>query len=256
MTRFERNESALIQKIIDENVKLPVVGIVDQVFEHSASDDDSNWEVNVLINGKTAKLPRIPVHTPGSDIIAPPKVGDKILVTYTGGKSLRPVAFGTGWSNTDRPPLGRAGMYRNRFESGSSPAGSGDLHITGYTSYDETPASNDKRNLNPEETFVQISKHAEGDNMDPSTAGQLPAKVEMYDSPSNDEAWISVEINKEDGSDSDATWGMKFNIKTGEWKLVGPKGFGITSDGEGNFVWEHKDITFDEISGSTGNLSL
>lgn len=256
MTRFDRNQTSLVEKIINENVKQPEIGIVDQVFEHAASDDDSNWEIDALINGKSDTVTRVPVHAPGSETIAPPKVGDKILIVFTDGESLRPVALGNGWSNTDRPPLGRAGMYRNRFESGSSPAGDGDLHITGYTSYDGTPATDDKRNLTPEETFVQISKHVEGDNVDPSTAGDIPAKIEMYDSPSTDEAWISVEINKEDGADSDATWGMKFNIKTGEWKLVGPSGFGITSDGAGNFVWEHKDITFDEVSGSTGSLSL
>lgn len=256
MPRFDRNQTSLMEKTIRENTSSPKIGIVDQVFEHSATDDDSNWEINVLVDAKTSKLKRVPVHTPGSDVIVPPKKGDKILILFTEGQGSRPVAIGTGFSNKDRPPLGRAGMFRNRFESDTSPAGDGSLHITGYTNYDGEPASTDKRELTPEETFVQITKHAEGENMDPSTAGDLPAKIEMYDSPKNDTAWISVEINKENGADSDATWGMKFNIKTGEWKLVGPKGFGITSDGEGNFVWEHKDITFDEVSGSTGSLSL
>jgi hypothetical protein len=258
MPRFDRNQTSLIDKNIKENTSNPKIGIVDQVFEHSAADDDSNWEINVLVDGKTAKLKRVPVHTPGSDVINPPKNGDKILVMFIEGQGNRPVALGTGWSSTDRPPLGQAGMFRNRFEASDdpSPAGTGDLHITGYTKYDKDVASNDKRELTAEETLVQIAKHDEGDNVTPTDLDSLPAKVEMYDSAKNDESWISVEINKKDGNDSDATWGMKFNIKTGEWKLVGPKGFGITSDGEGNFVWEHKDITFDEVSGSTGSLSL
>jgi len=258
MPRFDRNQTALIEKIVKENTKNPKIGIVDQVFEHSVSDDDSNWEVDVLINAKTQKLKRVPVHTPGSDIITPPKNGDKILVLYTEGETFNPVAFGTGWSNTDRPPLGRAGMFRNRFESSPdpSPAGTGGLHITGYTSYDGDVASTDKRELEAEESLIQITKHAEGDNVTPNELENIPAKIEMFDSAKQDKAWISVEINKEDGADSDATWGMKFNIKTGEWKLVGPKGFGIESDGEGNFTWHHKDINFNEVSGSTGPLNL
>lgn len=256
MSRFDRNQTALIEKVVRENTTSPKIGIVDQVFEHRAADDDSNFEVNLLLDGKTKKISRVPVEMPSSGTIAVPKNGDKMVVLYRGGDSTDPVAIGTSWSTTDRPPLGKAGMYKNQFESGTSPAGDGNLNITGYTSYNKSLASFDKRNLTPEETFVQISKHAEGDNVDPSEAADLPAKVEMYDSVANDEAWISVEINKVAGSDSDATWGMKFNIKTGEWKLVGPKGFGITSDGSGNFVWEHKSIDFTEIGSNTGNLSL
>lgn len=255
MPRFDRNQTSLMEKTIKENTKRPKVGVVDQVFEHSAADDDSNWEVNVLVDGKTNKLKRVPVHTPGSDIITPPKNGDKIIVMFTEGEAGRPIVFGTGWSNVDRPPQGRAGMYRNRFESDTSPAGNGDLHITGYTSYDGDVATTDKRELTPEETFVQISKHTEDDNDDPSTAGDLPAKIEMYDSPSTDEAWITVEINKEGGADSDATWGMKFNISTGEVKLVDPSGYGFTSDGDGNWVWEYESKTENQVSGG-GSLSL
>lgn len=256
MTRFDRTQTALIEKIVRNSTKNSKVGIVDQVFEHSGIDDDSNWEVDVLIDGKTEKLSRVPVHNPGSDIIAPPKNGDKILVTYVEGVTFRPVAFGTGWSNTDRPPVGRAGMYRNRFDSDTSPAGNGDLHLTGYTSYDGDQASTDKRELTPEESFVQITKHAEGENVDPSNPDSpVPAKIEMYDSPSTDEAWITVEINKRDGADSDATWGMKFNIKTGEVKLVDPSGYGFKSDGDGNWTWEYASKTENQVSGG-GSLSL
>lgn len=256
MTKFERNQKSLIEQKIDDAVKLPRVGVVSQVFEHSAADDDSNWELNVEFDGGVSEEKRVPFHSHATGAVAPPKNGDKVLVIYTAGKVKRPIAFSTGWSNTDRPPLGPAGIHRSEFESDTSPAGDGNLYINGYTRYDKDVASFDKRDLTPEETFVQIAKHADDENIQPSQDESLPAKIEMYDSPSTDEAWVSVELNKVDGADSDATWGMKFNMKTGEWKLVGPKGFGITSDGEGNFVWEHKDITFDEVSGSTGSLSL
>lgn len=256
MTKFDRNNKSFIQKEIQEKVKLPRIGVVTQVFEHSSENDDSNWEVEVQFNGGVSQEDRIPFHSPTSESISPPKNGDKVLVIYTDGHTNKPVALSTAWSNKDRPPVGKAGMYRNEFESGLSAAGEGNLYINGYTKYNKSVASYDKRNLNPEETFVQIAKNPSSQNVDPSTKPDLPAKIEMYDSAKSGDSWISVEINKEGGSDSDATWGMKFNIKTGEWKLVGPKGFGITSDGNGNFVWKHKEIVYDEIAGENGGLSL
>lgn len=255
MTRFERNQVDLIKKQIDEQVRHPRIGVVTQVFEHAAADDDSNWEITVEFDGGVSDEKRIPFHSHASGAIVPPKAGDKVLVVYTEGKTKRPIALSTGWSNKDRPPLGQAGMYRNEFESGTSPAGDGNLYINGYTKYDEKVASRDKRDLTPQETFIQIAKNAEGDNIDPSQAGDLPAKVEMYDSPSTDEAWISVEINKEDGADSQATWGMKFNIKTGEVKIVDPSGYGFASDGDGNWTWEYASKTENQVSGG-GSLSL
>jgi len=255
MAQFERNQLSLIKKQIEEQVRLPQIGVVTQVFEHAAIDDDSNWEVTVQFDGGVSEEKRIPFHSHATGAITPPKNGDKVLVIYTAGKSRRPIALSVGWSNTDRPPLGQAGMYRNEFESDSSPAGNGNLNITGYTKYDEKVASEDKRNLTPEETFVQISKNERGENIEPSAAGDLPAKVEMYDSPSTDEAWITVEINKRDGADSDATWGMKFNMKTGAVKLVDPSGYGIVSDGDGNFTWEYESKNENQVSGG-GSLSL
>lgn len=255
MPSFERTDLALIKKEIDEQISQPRVGVVKQVYEHGAPNDDSNWEVDVEIDNSTVES-RVPVHTLGSNAIAAPKNGDKMLIIYSEGETSRPIAYSTGWSSTDRPPVGRAGMYRNVFESGSTPAGSGDLHITGYTEYDRPVSSFDKRELDPVESRIQIAKHEVGENVNPTDDPDIPAKIEMYDSVENNESWISVELTVDGGSDSNATWGMKFNIGTGEWKLVGPNGFGISSDGEGNFVWQHKSIDFDEISGNTGDMSL
>jgi hypothetical protein len=220
MTRFDRNDVTLIDKKIDEEVLLPKIGLVEQVFEHSAEDDDSNWEVDVRINTfkqKTKKLNRVPVHMPGTDMITVPKRGDKVLIIYTDGQTKRPVAFGAGWSDEDRPPQGRAGMYRNRFEASDepSPLGAGDLFLTGYTKYNNTPASNDKRGLDAEETFIQLTKHTNGENFDPTLAGELPAKIELYDSAEKDEAHIHLNAN---AVDQDANLGLDvfMNLKSGK----------------------------------------
>lgn len=220
MTRFDRNQSSLIDKNIQEKVTLPKVGRVEQVFEHSAKDDDSNWEVDVRVETfekETKKLNRVPVHTPGNDIITPPKKGDKILIIYRNGQAKRPVAYGTGWSDIDRPPQGRAGMYRNRFEASDdpSPLGSGDLFFTGYTRYNNSPASNDKREIKAEETYLQLTKHENGENVDPSVADEPPAKIELYDSAKNDEAHIHLNANKVD-TDNNLGLDVFMDLKTGK----------------------------------------
>jgi hypothetical protein len=62
-------------------------------------------------------------------------------------------------------------------------------------------------------------------------------------------------LNKRDSSDSDATWGLRFDLKTGEMKLVDPSGYGIVSDGDGNFTWEYESKNETQVSGG-GSLSL
>lgn len=255
MSRFDRTESNLIEKVVREKTSAPKIGIVDQVFEHTATDDDSNFEINVLTDGKTNKYKRVPVYTPGSDIIAPPKKGDKVMVFFTGRDSNRPIAMGTGWSRSDRPPIAQAGMFKNRFESGESALGVGDLHLTGYTSYDDNVASIDKRELTPEQSLIQIAKHEKGDNIDPENQNDIPLKVEVFDNPKDNEGHVSIEINAVGGDETDSTWGLKFDFKTGEFKLVDSDGYGITSDGSGNFNWNYKSLNYQEEPNG-GSLSL
>lgn len=255
MSEFDRNQSSLIEKVVEENTNNPEIGIVDQVYEHSAVDDDSNWEVDVLIRAKTDIMERVPYHTAGNDIIHPPKRGDKVTLIYTKGGSFAPIAIGNSYSKTDRPALGKAGMYRNRFESGTSPTGDGDLHITGYTKYNESVASNKKDQVDPEETFVQITKHKEGDNMDPSDpndSNYIPMKIEMYDSPTsvNDESHIHLNSEK---IDQDENLGMDIymDMKAGKLHV---RANNDTDNDEYEFVLDVKNETAKIIGDSdSGN---
>ena len=257
MTRFERNETSIVDKRIKETRALPRVGVVDQVYEHTAPDDDTNFDVDIVFNGGVSEESRVPVYFADTGTISPPKNGDKMLVIYRNGDANEPIAFGNGSSVTDRNPVGKAGMKRSEYESDTSPAGDGNIYVTGYTNYNEKVSSTDKRELTPEESVVQVAKHPNGKNVDPITSNDtVPAKMEFFDSPKNDKSHISVEINIVDNSDSDATWGFKFDIKTGEWQIVGPSGFGIESDGSGNFTWHHKSVDFNEVDGDIGPLSL
>lgn len=255
MSRFESGNRSQIENEIYKTVTYPIRGTVKRVYEHLAPQDTSNFEVDVAVEGQTKLLTRIPVETPGSETIDVPKVGDKVIVSYRGSEGSKPFVSNVIQTNLDRPPVGKAGMFRKQFESTQSPAGPGNLYLDASTTYDKTPADNDKDELTPEQTQVRIAKR-EDEQPEPSEEDNVPAKIEFLDNPKDGEAYISVEINKDGGSDSDATWGMKFNIKTGEFKLVDPEGFGIEANGNGDFTWHHKSIDFNEVAGSSGPLDL
>lgn len=254
MVDFDRTQSSFIEQKIKGEIDEQRTGKVLTVYEHLETDDKSNFEVDVAVDGGT-RLERVaPMTHSGSDSIDVPKVGDTVLVGFRAGESPEPIITGYAYTVTDRPPKGKAGMSRNEFKSDDSPAGSGNLYTTGYTKYDQDPADVDQSNLTPEESLVQIAKRADAEP-DPTEESALPAKVEFYDAPAKDEAHVTVELNKRDSADSDATWGIRLDLKTGEVKLVDPSGYGFVSDGDGNWTWEYATKTENKVAGG-GSLSL
>lgn len=251
MVNFDRTERDFIRKQIDEVSEPSRIGRVVSVYEHTESDDDTNFEVDVLFPQEDTQHRQIPIQSSNNDSIAIPKVGDKVLVEYRRGETNMPIARNFVYTNKDRPPVGRAGMWRQRFEAADgSPAGDGNIHLTGYTSYDGDPSEDDKTTIEPTETWLQIAKHGDED----TPPEDPPLKIEVYDSPSseNDAAHVSIELNNVDGSNSSATWGMKFDLKDGSMTMLDGEGYGIESDGQGNFTWHHEAVDFSE--GSTSSL--
>jgi hypothetical protein len=251
---FDRTRSEFIKQKVREEIEQQRTGKVIRVYERSKEDANSNFEADVKLEGGTRLESVTPVATPAGNSISVPKVGDSVLVGFRSGEGNPPIIVGFVSTTVDRPPLGKAGMYRNEFESADSPAGSGNLYMTGYTSYDGNVAQTDKTNLTPEETFVRMAKRPDT-TADPSEESAVPAQIEFYDAPAKDEAHITVELNKRDSADSAATWGLRFDLKTGEVKLVDPSGYGFVSDGDGNWTWEYESKSENQVSGG-GSLTL
>lgn len=249
MVNFERNQRDFIRKQIKEVVENPRIGRVVEVYEHTVEDDDTNFEVDVNFPNEDTQHRQIPYEGVDGDSIAIPQVGDKVMVEYRRGAGSPPIARNFVYTNVDRPPVGRAGMWRQRFITGDTPAGDGNLYITGYTEYDGDPSETDKSELEPESTWVQIAKH---DDEEEEPVDSAPMKIEVYDSEKDDASHVSLELNTVDGEDASATWGIKFDAKEGTFKLVDPAGYGIESDGEGGFTWHNESIDFSE--GTTMSL--
>lgn len=251
MTGINPSDSSFVDGRIDNKVQLPRIGRIQEVFEHTEADDKTNFEVDVQIIGEDVQHRTIPYQHESNNEIVVPTVGDKVIVEYRDGQVLQPIARNIVYTNKDRPPLGRAGMWRKRIDSGDSPAGPGSLYIESFTEYDVDPAQTDPQDHGSvEESWVRIGKKVQDD------AGEdgedLPFEIEVLDAPASDEAHIKLELNKVDGMDSSVSWGLKLDVKTGQFKLIDSEGYGIVSDGSGNFTWHHEDIDFSQ--GSTDSL--
>jgi hypothetical protein len=210
----------------------PKYGKVVQVYEN-LNNTNSNFECDVVIDAGTFEERAVPYNGSHSGQIAPPKVGDSVLVIYREGENSKPVLMQAGYTNRDRSPLARSGMYRDVYESWQpeetddegnvvrseafGPAGRGDIKLTGYTLYDKTPSLNEKEELVPERTWFQISK--EKKTPDPSDPDISPMVMEMYDSVSEDEAHIELVGNIIDNDDTKSL-DMKMDFKEGTAKTT------------------------------------
>lgn len=254
MTRFDRTKEDFNKKSQNRQIKEDRIGKVLRVYEHTDSDDSSNFEADVSVDAGN-RLERVaPLINSSGGKIEVPKVGDKVIVGFLAGESESPVIKGYLHTANDRAPVGKAGMTRERFDSSISPAGDGDIYFTGYTSYLEDAAINGERNRSVEETYVRVAKRSD-DVADPSEESNIPAKIEFYDAPTSDEGHITIEMNKVDGNDSTNPWGVKVNFKTGAVKLVDANATGIVSDGDGNWTWQYNTKDETDVIGE-GDLSL
>lgn len=286
MTTFDRSQRQQAKEVAKKEQSNPTMGTVTQVYEHIGEDDTSNFEADVQILDGNSKPQTCMIENSGSGAIDIPEAGDKVIIDYRqGGK--KPFITGTAYTTTDRPPVGTAGTYRRRFESRASPAGPGNLYLEANTSYypnsqGKGSESIDKSNLKSKASVIRIAKREEG-VADPTKEPNVPAKIEFYDSPYepdstgepddhvDGESVIKIALqNREDPATSgqnppsykaaESTWGMQFDMKSGQWFLVGPKGFGIQCNGDGTFTWHIKkgegNMDFKEYDSDTGPLSL
>lgn len=264
---FDGTDTDFVKERAKEEISDPKLGRVVRVYEHIDPDDNSNFECDIVVDGQRFENRAIEYLGSHSNQIAAPMVGETVLMIFREGENSPPLLLGMGYTNRDRAPLARAGMYRDVYKAGYSPTGDGDIKVTGYTKYSDNPAIKDVNNLSVEETFYQISKDTQSPN--PSQSGEAPMLIEMYDSPpyAKDESRITLEGNvvddddtkslnvsldmkagtvKVEANDAGTSFGLSLDVTTGEVTLIDGDGYGIESDGSGNFTWHHQSINFSE----------
>jgi hypothetical protein len=255
MSRFDDTPSGLIEKKLNEQKKTKL-GTVTRVREKIV-DGKPNVAANVAVAGRESEEKLVAVGSTTNDSIDVPRVGDTVLLEFLSDESERPVITKV-FDTQDKPSLiSRAGMHKERYPSRFSQAGDGDIYITKYTQYFDDnggPELVDPKNLFPKQSIFQIAKR-ETDVADPFSAEPANAKVEFFDNTETGDAHVEIAFTKVGGVDADTTWGMKFDIRTGEFKIVDASGYGIVSDGAGNFTWENRSIN-KITSFNGGSLSL
>lgn len=247
MAIFDSTNASLSGQQDIKDDRAPRVGRVVEVFDHSAELNTANNEVDVKVLGERKHHRSIPYIPAAGNEVNLPTVGDKVIVEYWAGQKSMPVARQAVHTDIDKPPVATAGTWRRVIDSDSSPAGDGDLYVEAFSNYSKNPAEDNPSDddVDTEQALVRLAKKAADD-------GDVEMAVEMFDDPQNDSAEVTVKLEKVDGSDSSATWGLKFDLKTGEFKILDADGYGITSDGSGNFEWYHENVNFNE--GSTTSL--
>ena len=111
---IEPTERDRIVEEVKSGVHLPQIGEVTKVWEHTADDDNSNHEVNVLLRDEDLERRRVPIAVPVADMVAPPRKGDTVLVQFLDGVEDAPVVTNVLYNDVDRAPLGTEGIIRRR----------------------------------------------------------------------------------------------------------------------------------------------
>jgi len=114
---LQSTERSRIRQLIQDTVKQPTVGQVQEVFPHTGSESrPSNHEVSVSVPpgpNPAETYQRRPVMVSTSDVVSTPQVDDLVLLLFP-SRSDEPFVIGTlyGDQDSDRAPIGGAADYR------------------------------------------------------------------------------------------------------------------------------------------------
>ena len=82
-----------------------LLGVVTTVYPHEAEDDENNYEAAVRLKHEDLELRRVPIAVGHVGVVAPPRVGDLVLVQFLNGDSNQPLVTGRFYHADERPPL-------------------------------------------------------------------------------------------------------------------------------------------------------
>lgn len=210
---FDRTESSHTERKIQEATMRLQIGTVATVFEHTKKDDNSNFECNVILRDEEKERRRVKIMTPRKGEIHAPEQGDNVVVGFLDGETEDPIILGNYYNIRDRPPLGKAGMYRLKRNN---------LFVE----------------MEPDGKYARVSRKATADDQSPPDA-----TIEIKENGGNPIVKVTGE---------DAPMGLRLDLSSGKFKLRDGGGYGIESDGAGNFTWYHESVDFNEGSTMSG----
>ncbi len=100
-----------IQAIVRQElraVRITELGVVEEIYPHSAGDDKDNYACDVRLKNSGLLLKRVPVVTGHIGTVAIPNRGDLVLLAFDKGDVNQPLVIGRLYNDEDRPPLSTA----------------------------------------------------------------------------------------------------------------------------------------------------
>jgi phage baseplate assembly protein gpV len=97
-----------VQEIIRHelrNLRTAELGLVEDVYPHSAADDDDNYGCDIRLKNSGLLLKRVPVATDRIGTVAIPNKGDLVLLAFDNGDVNQAIVIGRLYNDADRPPL-------------------------------------------------------------------------------------------------------------------------------------------------------
>ena len=110
--RQEPTDRAMIERIVRDIYKMPELGIIDEVYEHTRKDDKKDFQCDVEMRDTGKIRTDVIVEQPMGDSMFIPEKDQLVKVEFLDGDEDRPLITGTVPNHIDRPPLGESGMAR------------------------------------------------------------------------------------------------------------------------------------------------
>ncbi|HKP87318.1 MAG TPA: phage baseplate assembly protein V [Blastocatellia bacterium] len=98
----------IVRKVVAQELarrRSTSLGVVSAVFAHTANDDENNYEANVKLKHEDLELRKVPLAVSHVGFVAPPRVGDLVLVEFVNGDLNQPIIAGRFYHADERPPL-------------------------------------------------------------------------------------------------------------------------------------------------------
>ena len=86
-------------------VRVAELGVVEELYPHSAGGDKDNYGCDVRLKNSGLLLKRVPVATGHIGTVAIPNKGDLVLLAFDKGDINQPIVIGRLYNDADRPPL-------------------------------------------------------------------------------------------------------------------------------------------------------
>lgn len=213
-----KSQSEYTSKKAQESVAQNKKGFVTKVHEHDGEEETfTNHQVNVQSSGSDEEFRRVPIYTTHNGAAYVPQVGDVVSIGFSTSDTQSPFVANVLYTLDERPPLARAGHIREEYVQENN----NNLYVEREPRDHSAGSPNTVRMAVKEDGLADPLARIEID-----LSGSEPV----------------LRLTRGEAEQGNTNMGLEMDFGSGEFKLGDGSGYGIVSDGNGNFTWHRKDI--------------